>query len=57
MASLIGYFMVADELASTVFTAVILFVIAFFPVSGYSGAVAMGALDFYGCLHDFMVMF
>jgi hypothetical protein len=32
--------MTADELASTVFTAVILFVLALFPLSGYGRAMA-----------------
>jgi hypothetical protein len=47
--------MAADKPASAVFTAVILFAAAFFSVSGYVGTVAMGALDFYGDQHDFIV--
>jgi hypothetical protein len=38
MASLTGYFMAADELASIVFAAVILFAIAFFPFLDYWGS-------------------
>jgi hypothetical protein len=51
----VGYVLVADKLASAVFTEVILFALAFFPVSGYVGGMAMGALDFYGYEHDFIV--
>jgi hypothetical protein len=40
--------MVTDELAITVGTQIILFAIAFFPVAGYGGTMAMGACDFYG---------
>jgi hypothetical protein len=40
--------MPADKLATAVFATVILFVIVFFPVSGYLTTMAMGALDFYG---------
>jgi hypothetical protein len=43
--------MVADELATAVFTEVILFVVAFFPVLGYVGTMAMGAIDIYGDGH------
>jgi hypothetical protein len=43
--------MIADELATAVFTEVILFVVVFFPVSGYVGALAMGAIDVYGYCH------
>jgi hypothetical protein len=39
---------VADELASAIFAEVILFAVAFFPVSGYVVALATGARDFYG---------
>jgi hypothetical protein len=39
---------IADKLPSALGTAVILFAIVFFPVSGYLGAMAMGALEFYG---------
>jgi hypothetical protein len=46
--ALIGYILVADELASAVFTEVILFAVAFFPVPGYVRTMAMGARDFYG---------
>jgi hypothetical protein len=41
--------MTADERATTVFTAVILCAVVFFPISGYVGA--MGAFDFYGDGH------
>jgi hypothetical protein len=37
-----------DKLAAAVFTPAILLAAAFFPVSSYAGAMAMGALDFYG---------
>jgi hypothetical protein len=40
--------MAADELTSTLGTEEILFAVAFFPISGYSGTMAMGALDIYG---------
>jgi hypothetical protein len=40
--------MVADKLATTVFTEVILCAVAFFLVSGNVGGMAMGTLDFYG---------
>jgi hypothetical protein len=40
--------MLADELASAVFTEVILFTVAFLPVPGYVRTMAMGACDFYG---------
>jgi hypothetical protein len=40
--------MVTDELTTTLGTEVILFTVAFFPVSGYAGTMAMGALNFYG---------
>jgi hypothetical protein len=33
-----------------------MFALVFFPVSGYLGAMAMGALDLYGCFHDFIVI-
>jgi hypothetical protein len=39
---------VAYKLAAAVFAPVILLVVVFFPVSGYVGTMAMGALDFYG---------
>jgi hypothetical protein len=39
--------MVTDELMSTVFTAVILFAVAFFLISGYVRTMAMGAIDAY----------
>jgi hypothetical protein len=39
---------IANKLPSTLAVAVILFAVAFFPVSGYVGIIAMGALDFYG---------
>jgi hypothetical protein len=42
--------MVAYKLTSAVFTTVILFSFALFLVSGYGGAVAMGADKFYGDL-------
>jgi hypothetical protein len=48
-ASLISHFMAADELTTALGTPVILFAVVFFPVSGYVGAMAMGALNFYGC--------
>jgi hypothetical protein len=47
--------MVADELAFTAGAQVILFIIAFFPVSAYAGALTMGALDFYDYSHNFIV--
>jgi hypothetical protein len=47
--------MVSDELTTASGTPVILFAVAFFPVSGYVMTMAMGALDFYGYLHDFIV--
>ncbi|MDR1316084.1 MAG: hypothetical protein LBK13_04340 [Spirochaetales bacterium] len=47
--------MVTDKLPSAAATQVILFVIAFFPVSGYAGALTMGALDCDGSSHDFIV--
>jgi uncharacterized membrane protein len=50
-ASTIGYFMAVDELVSTVFTAVILFVLVLFPVSGYGRAMAREAFDVYGDFH------
>jgi hypothetical protein len=40
--------MVSDELTTALGTPVILFAVVFFPVSGYVGTMAMGALDFYG---------
>jgi hypothetical protein len=40
--------MVADELVTAAGTQVILFAVAFFPVSGYIRTLATGALDFYG---------
>jgi hypothetical protein len=36
------------KLAAAIFAPVILFVVAFDPVLGYVGTMAMGALDFYG---------
>jgi hypothetical protein len=33
-----------------------MFALVFFPVSGYLEAMAMGALEFYGCFHDFIVI-
>jgi hypothetical protein len=44
--------MVAYKLMSTVFTPVILLPLAFFPVSGYVGALAMGAFEFYCYFHN-----
>jgi hypothetical protein len=46
---------IADKLPTTLATAVILFAVAFFSVSGYVGIMAMGALDFYGYCHNFIV--
>jgi hypothetical protein len=43
--------MAADELMSALGAEVILFAVAFFPVSGYVMAMAMRALDFYGDCH------
>jgi hypothetical protein len=39
---------ITNKLPSALAAPVILFAVAFFPVSGYVGAMAMGALDFYG---------
>jgi hypothetical protein len=47
----LGSFMVAYKLTSTVFTTVILLFLALFPVSGYGGAMAMGAFEFYCYLY------
>ena len=55
MAALVAYLMLCDELTSTAGTEVILFAIAFFPVSGYVLTMAMGTPDVYGYLHDFIV--
>jgi hypothetical protein len=44
--------MTANELAAAVFTAVILFVVVFFPVPGYIRALAKGAFDVYGDCHS-----
>jgi hypothetical protein len=44
--------MIADKLTIAVFTAVILFAVVFFPVSGYVGAMAMRAIDVYGDGHS-----
>jgi hypothetical protein len=40
--------MVADKLTPAVFTAVILFAVVFFPISGYVRVMALGAIDVYG---------
>jgi hypothetical protein len=40
--------MVADKLTTAIFAEVILFTVAFFPVPGYVGVMAMGTLDSYG---------
>jgi hypothetical protein len=47
--------MITYELTAAIFASVILFALVLFPVSGYVGAVAMGALDFYGDLHHSIV--
>jgi hypothetical protein len=47
-ASPICHFMTADELISALGAEVILFTVAFFPVSDYRMAMAMGILEFYG---------
>jgi hypothetical protein len=47
--------MVTDELTTALGAKVILFAVAFFPVSGYVMTMAMGALDFYGDCHNFIV--
>jgi hypothetical protein len=39
--------MIAYELTTAIFAAVILFALVLFPISGYVRAVAMGALDFF----------
>jgi hypothetical protein len=44
--------MAADELATAVFTEVILFVVVFFPVSDYVRTMAMGAIDVYDDTHS-----
>jgi hypothetical protein len=44
----IGTLVFTDKLVTAVLAPVILLAAAFFPVSGYAGAVAMGALDFFG---------
>jgi hypothetical protein len=54
-ASLIGSFMVAYKLTSAVFTTVKLLSLALFSVSGYVGAMAMGAFEFYGYYHSLIV--
>jgi hypothetical protein len=47
--------MITYELTAAILAEVILFTLVLFPVSGYLRAVAMGALDFYGYLHNFIV--
>jgi hypothetical protein len=44
--------MAVDELTTAVFTEVILFATAFFPISGYVGTMAMGAIDVYADSHS-----
>jgi hypothetical protein len=44
--------MIAYKPASAVFTPIILLFPALFPVSGYGGAMAMGAFEFYGDLYN-----
>jgi hypothetical protein len=39
---------IADKLPSALAAPVILFAVVFFPVSGYGGTMATGALEFYG---------
>jgi hypothetical protein len=41
--------MAADELTTALGAEVMLFTVVFFPVSGYVGTMATGALDFYSC--------
>jgi hypothetical protein len=48
----IGTFMAAYKLAAAIFATVILFTLAFFPVSGYLGTMAMGTIDVYGDCHS-----
>jgi uncharacterized membrane protein len=43
--------MVAYKLTSTVFTTVILLFLALFPVSGYGGAMTIGAFELYCYLY------
>jgi hypothetical protein len=50
----VSHLVVADELASAVFTEIILFILVVFSVSGYGGAVAMGACDVYCYCHYFI---
>jgi hypothetical protein len=38
----------ADKLVPAVLAEIILFAVAFFPIPGYAGAIATGALNFYG---------
>jgi hypothetical protein len=47
--------MITYELTAAICASVILFTLVLFPVSGYVRAVAMGALDVYGGLHNFIV--
>jgi hypothetical protein len=44
--------MITYKLASAVFTPIILLFPALFPVSGYGGAMAMVAFEFYGDFHN-----
>lgn len=44
--------MVANELAVTVLTLVVLLTIAFYAVYRKTGTVTVGAADFYLCLHN-----
>jgi hypothetical protein len=39
---------ITDKLPSALAAPVILFAVVFFPVSGYGGTMATGALEFYG---------
>jgi hypothetical protein len=42
----VGFFMITDKLATAVFTEIILGAVAYFPVSDYITALALGAFEF-----------
>ena len=52
VATLIGNGMVTNELTPAVFALVVLLTIAFYTVDRKTGTVAVGAIDFYLCLHN-----
>ena len=54
-ASAIYFFVVADKLLPASFTQVILAAVAFMSVSHYTVTVAVGACEFYGDCHSFIV--